>query len=93
MERFQGLPVENRAGYLNKAVHAFAIQEQKYVGVLRVLYRSFVSFALSQQAWRLTRNRETKISSKAVIIFVTNVLLSHLNYFYLFWLFSFQLIT
>ena len=47
-----------------------AIQEHKYVGVLRVLYRSFVFSVLSQQAWRLTRNKETKISSKAVKILV-----------------------
>ena len=76
MASFQELPVEKGTGYLNKAVRRVAIQEHNYVGVLRVLYRSFVFSVLSQQAWRLTRNKETKISSKAVKILVTECIVT-----------------
>ena len=41
------------------------------LGVLfSILYRSFVLSVLLQQAWQLTRNREIKISSKAVKILI-----------------------
>ena len=68
----QGLPVEKWTDYLSKTARFFFMQELNnsvVLGVLfSILYRSFVLSVLLQQAWRLTRNREIKISSKAVKI-------------------------
>lgn len=75
MAGFQGLLVEKGTGYFSKTARFFFFMQELtnsvVLGVVfSTLYRSFVLSVLLQQAWRLTRNREIKISSKAVKILI-----------------------